>query len=247
MVDAASSLLSTHSLDFSIRLEHNHYLYSLPASVQSTASMVRFSWTCVQHLSVLFTLFFILPGYLCQLSSLVNIPTATTTDAQGRPSLAGYPTLVYNNPRGIPTITWNCAALPYICNNVDEVHPLNRQTRQIIPSKRTNNRAFVELHYDSDGLRKEQRRNFRCPPKWARKRCVDGDNGGYPIGGYNVGGDDNWAWTDIDGAPKDKAFEGEFFDKNNRPANTPDLAYIADLNGKWSGLIWSCDEFPPAA
>ena len=57
---------------------------------------------------------------------------------------------VHANPTGVPGVTWNCAALPAICQNLGEMVPLDANTKKIKASNDTNFREYVEFHYDQD-------------------------------------------------------------------------------------------------
>ena len=72
-------------------------------------------------------------------------------------------TPVQANPMGIPTLTYNCAKMPSICQNVNSQNPLQPTQGGFGPVQGQNN--YVTLHYDrqAGSPRAAQRRCQACP------------------------------------------------------------------------------------
>lgn len=110
---------------------------------------------------------------LLLLSIFTHNAHGQTSTVNGVAEYSGTP--VKTNPLGIPTLSYNCAKLPSICNNVHAVYPLNAGT--ISGTKTTlQNRQFVELNIDRDRERKKKRRNQVCGASWRSKHpCPEQD------------------------------------------------------------------------
>jgi hypothetical protein len=96
------------------------------------------------------------------LAILMTHVGAQTSAVNGRAEYQG--TAVATNPKGIPTLVYNCVKLPAICTNVNRRNPLQRVgTRHI---SRLQNAEYIELNFDTDERRKDARRSGACPGTW---------------------------------------------------------------------------------
>lgn len=182
---------------------------------------------------------------LLLMSFFVHEVYGQTSTVNGVAVYSGTP--VRTNPLGIPTLSYNCAKLPSICNNVHAVYPLNAGT--VAGTKTTlQNRQYVELNIDRDTDRKEVRRSEVCPDySWKRNHaCPEQDQPPVVPQPFDTGA---------------RSYSGGFVGQRLHP-NTSTcliqdyaLSYllklavdltIADSNGADTGMAWSCDEFPPA-
>ncbi|KAJ4288855.1 hypothetical protein N0V88_007185 [Collariella sp. IMI 366227] len=111
--------------------------------------------------------------------ALCQLVGAQVSTVNGVAQFAGTP--VQQNPHGIPTLIYNCAKLPAICQNVNRRNPLTPRPGAGFGALQ--GATHVELHYDTNSARK------------------NGD------AGYNA---------------------------------------IANAAGMHSGMMWTCDEWPPA-
>jgi hypothetical protein len=159
-------------------------------------------------------------------------PAQTSTSSIGTYSA----TPIRENPHGIPTLVYNCAKMPAICTNVHW-----RNSLQAEPAAGGQNlgqlaggAAHIELHYDTDVTRKAQRRDSVCTSDWARLHPCPENNPAQPPtvpsgASYNRG-----SWP------------AQRFNPSGLTISRPGYNRIADDQGNDSGLIWTCDEWPPA-
>ncbi|KAK5741798.1 hypothetical protein LTR17_003789 [Elasticomyces elasticus] len=172
--------------------------------------------------------FFHQAAYLMLVLSLITGSDCQTSTI----TIDGIATAVYSstpvgtNPQGIPTLLYNCAKLPAICNNVNSAYPLSpavvgTATYRSIP---TASQGYYEFNLDKDTVRKNRRRRLSCPANWKSSHaCPERDQ---PL---------------VVGAGKSVSdgFVGSLLE--------PGISYqIADQEGVSSGMDWTCDEFPAA-
>jgi hypothetical protein len=159
-------------------------------------------------------------GLLSLVSSIfaAEIPTrASLHDRQVVPSYSGTP--IHANPYGVPTLGYNCAKLPSICKNVNRRNPINNNGLGTLVS------GPVTLHYDTDIDHKDTRRSIACPGNWkTNHRCPETDQ---PL-------------VVSQGNSLQTGFTGQLLNPGSGSYE------IADPSGAFQGMIWSCDEWPPA-
>lgn len=177
-------------------------------------------------------LFSILPLVLVHVHTVAS---QITTGVNGLPQYSGTPVLA--NPIGVPTLVYNCAKMPSICNNV---HANGGQYQLSNLGSGLKGRLatvpFVTLHVDPNSARGNTRRGQSCPGNWKQNHaCPEpGGNGrdAQPLvvpEPFNAGG-----------RTVSSGFVGEALDAAN-------LDYhILDPSGDTTGMAWTCDEFPPA-
>lgn len=174
---------------------------------------------------------------VCYLSILViqvHVAYAQTSTINGRAEFAGTP--VATNPFGPPTLVYNCAKLPAICQNVNRRNPLNNIAGgglgelQGIDS--------IELNYDTDKLRHDGRNRGVCPGSWKRRHSCPETNA---VSGINqprtVPAGSSYGFG---------SYPAARFVQQNLVQGDAGFNKIADANGGDSGMIWTCDEWPPA-
>ena len=179
-------------------------------------------------------------SYRLVLTALTTCSLASYTAAQagalpvGTSTVGGIAeymgTAVATAPLGMPTLAWNCAKMPAICENVNSRNPLsNNGLGQIAGGP-------IELHYDVNRDDRNTRRGkTACPSGWSYRNCQPGVNfRGSDIvcaDGQTLAGDcfvgDLWRRTD----------------GSNQCRNTPFISYPGGESP--TALIWSCDEWPP--
>lgn len=127
---------------------------------------------------------------------------------------------------GIPTLIYNCAKLPAICQNVAKSYPLDNSGGPGRWGKLLGN-DHISLTFDLDSAAKDRRRKAAgCDDDWKKGHiCPETDQPRTVPKGASYG-------------------DGSYVARKFNPA--PDDYTIADANGQYSGLIWTCEEFPPA-
>ena len=166
---------------------------------------------------------------------LHGVSSQITTAANGAAQFSGTPVLA--NPIGVPTLVYNCAKMPSICNNVHA----NGGSYQLTDlgnslKGRLVTGTYVTLHVDPDSTRGTARRAQSCPSNWKQNHvCPETGTGGrdpQPLvvpEPFNVGG-----------RTVSTGFVGEAL-------NAAGFDYhILDPSGALTGMAWTCDEFPPA-
>ena len=157
-----------------------------------------------------------------------------------------YPTQIHNEPYtvtsdlvGAPTLIYNCAKLPAICANVEKTYPRNPNPNAQGGGGLVN--GPITMHYDLNKRRKNmRRRDAGCVAKKWRKAVTCPEAIGPPVAlapGY----------IDRAGRARGVAFRAQ---KWTPPPNVnlvgAAINAIADPQNQFKGLIWTCDEFPPA-
>jgi hypothetical protein len=140
-------------------------------------------------------------------------------------------TQVQTNPNGIPTLVYNCAKLPAICKNVNNRNPI-AGGGDSSPGTLTLQGGVdhIELNADTDKTRHDARNGAACPERWKNSHACP--ERGQPVTvprGASVGSG---------------SFVGQKY--NNVPQGDAGSNMIADAAGTYRGLLWSCDEWPPA-
>lgn len=95
------------------------------------------------------------------------------------------------------------------------------------------------FHTDTNHDRADERRNNACPDFYNAGVHPCPQQGQPAIvvrGGY----------VQPDGQPDGNAFLGQVMPPSRPPVLNAMNNRIADLNGIFNGMFWSCDEFPPA-
>lgn len=157
---------------------------------------------------------------------------AQTSTVNGRAEYQG--TAVATNPHGIPTLVYNCAKLPAICSNVNQRNPLEVQS----PGRpgqygKLRSVSYIEMNYDTDTQRKDGRRDSVCPCKWSSTHTCPETNQPPTVPGGSSYSSGSFAAARLIQPNVQKGDVGY---------NT-----IANAAGIVSGMVWSCDEWPPAS
>lgn len=166
--------------------------------------------------------------HLYTVITLLNTASAQTSTVGGVAQFSGTP--VATNPYGIPTLLYNCAKLPAICQNVNSRNALEDRGGGKLGLLVAND--HIELNYDTDEVRKNARRAAVCPSSWKTTHLCPEPNqpNTVPQGSsYGMG-----------------SFPAARFNPHGLLVGSPGYNSIADANGGNSGMIWTCDEWPPA-
>ncbi|MCJ1283616.1 hypothetical protein MMC26_002947 [Xylographa opegraphella] len=168
----------------------------------------------------------VIPLTLCLI--LLTFTSAQTSTVNGQAVYSGTP--VATNPNGIPTLIYNCAKLPAICQNVNRRNPLTALGPGQYGTLLGND--HIELNYDTDAARHEARNKDVCPGSWKNTHPCPETNQPYTVpqgSSYNHGG-----------------YPPARYNPNNLAPGASGYNKIADSQGGESGMIWTCDEWPPA-
>lgn len=141
-------------------------------------------------------------------------------------------TPVTTNPNGAPTLVYNCAKLPAICSNVNRRNRLTNYGPGKYGPLIGND--HVVMHYDTDSTRKSERRdgpNGVCKSSWkSHHPCPETSQPNTVPGGSSY----------------KNSYAPARYNPNNVGFGKSGYNRIADPQGGDSGMIWSCDEWPPA-
>ena len=163
----------------------------------------------------------------------------STSTVEGVAQYSGTP--VQTNPNGIPTLVYNCAKLPAICKNVNARNPINGGGDNA-PGTLINPAGgdHIDLNIDTSDARCKQRRRAACPSTW---KLIHNPRQPFACP------EPNQPLTVPQG---ESIITGGFVGSRWRK-NVPDLSrttlgalMIADSQGNYRGMIWTCDEWPPA-
>lgn len=167
--------------------------------------------------------------------ALVCLSIAGTAFGDSTSTVAGTAeykgTAVQTNPNGIPTLVYNCAKLPAICKNVNNRNPISGGGASS-PGTLTLQGGvdYIELNADTDQARHDSRNGAACPDRWKRTHaCPERDQPVTVPRGASVGSG---------------SFVGRKY--NNVPQGDDGSNMIADAQSNYRGMIWTCDEWPPA-
>ena len=157
-----------------------------------------------------------------------------TSYVNGRAEFAGTP--VATNPNGQPTLVYNCAKLPAICQNVNRRNPLQNLGGGRLGKLQGN--AFIELNFDTSSVRHEARNSGVCPRTWKNTHSCPETVAGSGISQPNtVPGGSSYG---------SGSYPAARFIQQNLVQGNAGFNKIADATGGDSGMIWTCDEWPPA-
>ncbi|KAI9723353.1 MAG: hypothetical protein M1812_001237 [Candelaria pacifica] len=146
----------------------------------------------------------------------------------------GAPTISVTAVASIPTMAYNCRNVPALCANVQQNY-----AQYGIPNHQGN--GVAEFVYDPSskkGGRNSKRRKRRCPDDWKNEKLPD----------PNVPGGTRPRCPELnqpDISPPGVARSPPHVDPDGPPFV---IEGVEDANGEsqLSGLIMTCDEFPPA-
>lgn len=162
------------------------------------------------------------------LITLVSFTFAQTSIVNGRPEFAGTP--FATNPNGQPTLVYDCAKLPAICQNVNRRNPL-----EILGGGRLGKllgNDYIELNYDTDKGRHDARNRGVCPGSWKNRHpCPETNQPNTVPAGSSYGSG---------------SYPAARYIQNGLVQGSAGFNKIADATGQYSGMIWTCDEWPPA-
>jgi hypothetical protein len=138
----------------------------------------------------------------------------------------------------VPTLTYNCAKMPAICQNVNSKNPLlgvpgvAGALGDLDPGRTPNGLPYLQLDYDTTPGASKDRRALVCPENWKSKHACPETNQP-PI----VPQEGSWAdgWHGVRWNPNGLLFGQSGY---NSIAN--------EFGTAASGMIWTCDEWPPA-
>ncbi|KAI0021197.1 hypothetical protein F4780DRAFT_305284 [Xylariomycetidae sp. FL0641] len=176
---------------------------------------------------------------LVSLIAFAGYAAAQTSTVNGRAEYMGTP--VATNPLGIPTLGYNCAKMPSICENVNgnsNIPGRGNYALQRAPDGtlgQLQNVAFLELNVDTNTTRVNARRDSSCPGNWKTNHPCP--QNGQPLvvpEPFNRGG-----------RSISSGFVGQRLDPT-LPQGAAGSYQIADPSGVDAGMVWTCDEFPPA-
>lgn len=138
-----------------------------------------------------------LPSFLsfCSIAVITTLLLLKDVTAQSTTVIGGTTITMSANPVGVPTLAYNCAKLPAICNNV------NANGGQYALTDLGNNLKgrlstvpFVVMHSDTDADRRKARRDSVCPSSgnnaWKNTHtCPEPDQPLVVPAPFNVGGE----------------------------------------------------------
>ncbi|KAH0325449.1 hypothetical protein KCU74_g7476, partial [Aureobasidium melanogenum] len=145
-----------------------------------------------------------------------------------------------------PTLWYNCRYGKSICNNVEKTQPgANAGTLQ------------MELVYDTDTNRADARRTGKkdipgsgmCPGSWKnRHTCPEPDQPEIWVSDISRdrADDDDKPYLKLPNSLKYPSGKQQLLNKQKKPIAKTNYQ-IADFNGRPSGLMYTCDEFPFAS
>lgn len=147
-------------------------------------------------------------------------------------------------PATQPLLIYNCAKMPSICRNVNQRNPLlgvvgNLQAGnlgRLNPGNTPGGLDYLQLTYDTNNNNKRGRRNAACPSRWKLTHpCPEGNQP------PTVASGDSWTFGGYIGQGWNRAPLGQLL------PGQAGYNVIADLmNTGPSGMMWTCDEWPPA-
>ena len=166
---------------------------------------------------------------------LVHVAYTQTSTVNGIAEFAG--TAVATNPNGQPTLVYNCAKLPAICQNVNRRNPLQNRGGGRLGELQGN--AFIELNFDTNDKRHDARNRGVCPGTWKNTHSCPETVAGSGISQPNtVPAGSSYGFG---------SYPAARFIQQNLVQGNPGFNKIADAAGGYSGMIWTCDEWPPAS
>lgn len=134
-------------------------------------------------------------SWLALLSPLAQCQVSTVN---GQAMHSGTP--VRQNPHGIPTLIYNCAKVPALCENVHKQYPLNTYTHSTTNAagvavpvatgySTMQGRTHLLLHFDRAG-NSQNRRGVACGSGWKKVHsCPESDQPEYVLRGVSATGD----------------------------------------------------------
>ncbi|KFA82003.1 hypothetical protein S40288_07998 [Stachybotrys chartarum IBT 40288] len=146
-------------------------------------------------------------------------------------------TTVSQAPHGILTLVYNCAKMPAICQNVHVTYPLNtiNQGTGLNGHGTLQGQSHLLLHFDRGG-NAATRRGIACSGNFAAGHL------GNPCPSLNQ------PHTVPFGAMLGRgSYPAARFNPTNIAPGNPGYNTIANAAGQYSGMMWTCDEFPPAS
>ena len=153
-------------------------------------------------------------------------------DCQWKGRVSGNSSCYESN--GIPTLIYNCAKLPANCSNVHQ-----RNKLQVIPPGEPGQYGklqgvnHIELNFDTDQTRKDGRRNAICPCSWKSSHPCPEKN--QPV------------TVPAGGCFSKKSYAAARLNQPNVKMGDSGYNTIANQFGTVSGMVWTCDEWPPAS
>ncbi|KFA69560.1 hypothetical protein S40285_07967 [Stachybotrys chlorohalonatus IBT 40285] len=146
-------------------------------------------------------------------------------------------TTVSHAPHGIPTLVYNCAKMPAICRNVHVTYPLNTINQGTGPNGHGTLQGQSHLLLDFDrGGNAATRRGIACSGNLAAGHL------GNPCPSLNQ--PHTVPFRKMLGRG---SYPAARFNPTNIALGNPGYNTIANAAGQHSGMMWMCDEFPPAS
>ncbi|QKD48531.2 uncharacterized protein FOBCDRAFT_236188 [Fusarium oxysporum Fo47] len=141
----------------------------------------------------------------------------------------------FSNQHGIPTLAYNCAKVPASCENVHQQYPLATTVHAapagVVTSHHTilGARSHLQLHFDRDD-NSGGRRGKACAKNWKNHHnCPESNQPDTVPAGAMMG---------------DGSFPAARWNPNNLVMGDAGYNRIANAAGQFSGMMWTCDEFP---
>lgn len=151
---------------------------------------------------------------------------------------------VEGQPATQPLLIYNCAKMPAICRNVNQRNPLLAVSGNLAagnlgklnPGNTPGGLNYLQLTYDTNNNNKRGRRNAACPSRWKLTHPCPEPN--QPL---TVASGDSWNFGGYIGQGWNRAPLGQLV-----PGQAGYNVIADPANTGPSGMMWTCDEWPPA-
>lgn len=149
-------------------------------------------------------------------------------------------------PTTQPLLVYNCAKMPAICRNVNQRNPLLAvpgfagagNVGVLNPGNTPGGLDYLVLNYDTNNNNKRRRRNAACPSSWKLNPINHCPRVGQPP---TVESGSSWSFGGFIGQGWNRAPLGQLL-----PGQAGYNAIADIMNTGPSGMMWTCDEWPPA-
>lgn len=151
-------------------------------------------------------------------------------------------------PATQPLLVYNCAKMPSICRNVNQRNPLLPVVGKfpgllapgnlgpLNPGNTPGGLDYLQLTYDTNNNNKRRRRNTACPGDWkVTHPCPEGDRP------YTGEAGNSWSHGGYTAQGWNRAPAGQLL-----PGQAGYNVIADDGFTRPSGMMWTCDEWPPA-
>ncbi|KAH7189973.1 hypothetical protein BKA60DRAFT_602077 [Fusarium oxysporum] len=141
----------------------------------------------------------------------------------------------FENQHGIPTLAYNCAKVPALCENVHQQYPLATTVHAAPAGAVTGHhtilgaRSYLQLQFDRDD-NSGGRRGKACAKNWKNHHnCPESKQLDTVPAGAMLG---------------DGSFPATRWNPDNLVMGDAGYNRIANAAGQFSGMLWTCDKFP---